>query len=49
MKDAFQQQAEQEDEMMIGPGGRPMLTPDAMQKKMARDRAKAEVVRPSSL
>ncbi|KAK8850582.1 hypothetical protein IAR55_004501 [Kwoniella newhampshirensis] len=43
MKDAFQQQHEQEEgDMMVGPGGRPMLTPEAMQKKMIRDRAVAE-------
>ncbi|WWD20761.1 hypothetical protein CI109_105238 [Kwoniella shandongensis] len=43
MKDAFQQQHEQEaGDMMMGPGGRPMLTPEAMQKKMLRDRAVAE-------
>ncbi|ORY31242.1 putative chaperone regulator [Naematelia encephala] len=41
MKDAFQQQADQED-MMVGPGGRPMMTPEAMQRKMARDRLRAE-------
>ncbi|RSH86985.1 hypothetical protein EHS25_003473 [Saitozyma podzolica] len=42
MKDAFQQQAEQQEDMMIGPGGRPVLTPEAMQRKLARDRAVAQ-------
>ncbi|ORX40966.1 X-domain of DnaJ-containing-domain-containing protein [Kockovaella imperatae] len=43
MKDAFQQQSEQEEgDMMIGPGGRRMMTPEAMQRKMARDRIRAE-------
>jgi hypothetical protein len=45
MKEAFQQQHEEEGEMIIGPTGRPMLTPDAMQRKMMRDRAKQEEVR----
>jgi hypothetical protein len=44
MKDAFQQQAEQQEDMMIGPGGRPVLTPEAMQRKLARDRAVAQEV-----
>lgn len=45
MKDAFQQQAElQPEDMMIGPTGRPMMTPEAMQRKMVRDRARAEEV-----
>jgi hypothetical protein len=30
--------------MMIGPGGRPVLTPEAMQRKLARDRAVAQEV-----
>ncbi|WWC65239.1 uncharacterized protein I303_107856 [Kwoniella dejecticola CBS 10117] len=43
MKDAFQQQHEQEaGDFMIGPTGKPMMTPDAMQRKMIRDRAVAE-------
>lgn len=46
MKDAFQQQHEQEEgDMMMGPGGRQMLTPEAMQRKMMRDRVKQEEVR----
>ena len=43
MKEAFQQQAEDGD-MVIGPNGRPMMTPEAAQRKMAKDRAKAEEV-----
>lgn len=42
MKEAFQQQAEGQDEMMIGPNGRPVLTPEAAQRKIARDKAKVE-------
>ncbi|WWD07270.1 hypothetical protein V865_005367 [Kwoniella europaea PYCC6329] len=43
MKDAFQQQHEAEaGDYMIGPTGKPMMTPDAMQRKMLRDRAVAE-------
>ncbi|WRT70758.1 uncharacterized protein IL334_007757 [Kwoniella shivajii] len=43
MKDAFQQQHEEEaGDYMIGPTGKPMMTPDAMQRKMLRDRAVAE-------
>ncbi|WWC92369.1 uncharacterized protein L201_007326 [Kwoniella dendrophila CBS 6074] len=44
MKDAFQQQHEQQEpgDFMIGPTGKPMMTPDAMQRKMIRDRAVAE-------
>jgi len=45
MKEAFQQQHEEEGEMMIGPTGRPMMTPEAMQRKMMRDRVKQEEVR----
>ena len=46
MKEAFQQQHEQEEgDMMIGPTGRPMMTPEAMQRKVLRDRMKAEEVR----
>jgi hypothetical protein len=47
MKDAFQQQHESEenDEMMIGPKGTPVLTPEAAQRKAARDRAASEEVR----
>ena len=41
MKEAFQQQAEEGD-TVIGPTGRPMLTPEAMQRKMIRDRLRAE-------
>ena len=45
MKDAFQQQSEvAEGDMMIGPGGRKMMTPDAMQRKMTRDKLRAEEV-----
>lgn len=43
MKDAFQQQADEGD-MMIGPNGRPVMTPEALMRKQARDRAKAEDV-----
>lgn len=45
MKEAFQQQAEvSQEDMMIGPTGRPMMTPEAMQRKMLRDRLRAEEV-----
>lgn len=44
MKDAFAQQAEQQDEMMIGFNGQRMLTPDAMQRKMLRDQIRAQEV-----
>jgi hypothetical protein len=43
MKEAFQQQNEEGD-MMIGPGGKPVLTPEAIQRKAVRDRAKNEEV-----
>lgn len=49
MKDAFQQQHEEEGDMMIGPTGRPMLTPEAAQRKLLRDRAKQEEVSYSQL
>ncbi|WWC72635.1 uncharacterized protein I206_106599 [Kwoniella pini CBS 10737] len=44
MKDAFQQQHEQQEsgDFMISPTGKPMMTPDAIQRKMLRDRAVAE-------
>ncbi|WVW80778.1 hypothetical protein I302_102764 [Kwoniella bestiolae CBS 10118] len=43
MKDAFQQQHEAEaGDYMIGPTGKPMMTPEAMQRKLMRDRAVAE-------
>ncbi|KAL7422956.1 DnaJ-like protein [Cryptotrichosporon argae] len=43
MKDAFQQQHEAEQgDMIMGPGGRMVLSPEAMQRKMVRDRARAE-------
>ncbi|WVF68018.1 hypothetical protein IAT40_002780 [Kwoniella sp. CBS 6097] len=39
MKDAFQQQSDQDpNDYMMGPGGKPMMKPEAMQRKMARDR-----------
>ncbi|OCF30716.1 chaperone regulator [Kwoniella heveanensis BCC8398] len=39
MKDAFQQQNEQDpNDFMMGPGGKPMMKPEAMQRKLARDR-----------
>ncbi|WVQ95578.1 hypothetical protein IAU59_002675 [Kwoniella sp. CBS 9459] len=39
MKDAFQQQSEQDpNDYMMGPGGKPMMKPEAMQRKLARDR-----------
>lgn len=45
MKEAFQQQHEQEEgDMIIGLNGRPMLTPEAMQRKMLRDKIKQEEV-----
>ena len=45
MKDAFQQQHEEEGETVIGPMGRPMMSPEAMQRKIVRDRLKQEEVR----
>lgn len=46
MKDAFQQQHESEanGDMMIGPNGKQVMTPEAAQRKVARDRANAEEV-----
>jgi len=44
MKEAFQTQDEEGD-MMIGPSGKPVMTPEATQRKLARDRAKNEEVR----
>lgn len=46
MKDALQQQheAEQNGDMTIGPNGKPVMTPEALQRKTARDRAVAEEV-----
>ncbi|WVR08665.1 hypothetical protein IAU60_005723 [Kwoniella sp. DSM 27419] len=39
MKDAFQQQGDQDpNDYMMGPGGKAMLKPEAMQRKMVRDR-----------
>jgi hypothetical protein len=43
MKEAFQTQHEEGD-MIMGPGGKPMLTPEAAQRKAARDRARSEEV-----
>jgi hypothetical protein len=43
MKEAFQKE-DDEGEMMIGPGGKQVLTPEAAQKKVARDRARNEEV-----
>jgi len=43
MKDALQQQTDQQDgDVMMTPTGRAVLTPEAMQRKMARDRLVAE-------
>ena len=44
MKEAFQQQHEEEGDMVIGPMGRPVMTPEAMQRKMMRDRVKQDEV-----
>lgn len=45
MKDALSHEDEvQEGDMMIGPNGKPTLTPEALQRKQARDRAKSEEV-----
>ena len=45
MKEAFQQQAEIDpNDMMMSPTGRPMMKPEAMQRKIAKDRARAEEV-----
>lgn len=46
MKDAFQKQHEEEssNDYMIGPGGKKVLTPEAAQRKLVRDRAAAEEV-----
>jgi len=51
MKDAFQQQheADQSGDYTIGPGGKKVLTPEAMQRKVARDRAVSEEVSPDTL
>ena len=45
MKEAYTQHEEEEDEMMMAPNGKMVLTPAAAQRKAARDRAKAEEVR----
>lgn len=42
MKEAFQQQSEEPDQMTIGPNGKPTLTQEALQRKVARDRARSE-------
>lgn len=49
MKDAFQQQheAESSNDYTIGPNGKKVLTPEAAQRKLARDRAASEEVSPS--
>lgn len=45
MKDAFQHQEDgEEDEMIIGPNGKAVLSPEAIKKKQAKDRAKSEEV-----
>lgn len=46
MKDAFQKQHEEESssDYMIGPGGKRVMTPEATQRKLARDRAISEEV-----
>jgi hypothetical protein len=51
MKDAFQQQHEGEDndDYMLGPGGKRVLTPEATQRKLVKDRAAAEEVSPCLL
>lgn len=51
MKDAFQQQHEGEDndDYMLGPGGKRVLTPEATQRKLVTDRAAAEEVSPCLL
>jgi hypothetical protein len=43
MKDAFQH-VEEEGDMVIGPNGKPTLTPEAQQRKTARERARSEEV-----
>lgn len=42
MKEAFQQQSEEPDQMTIGPNGKPTLTQEALQRKVARDKARSE-------
>lgn len=46
MKDAFQKEHEGEDEndWTIGPGGKKVLTPEAAQRKVVKDRATSEEV-----
>lgn len=46
MKDAFQKEHEGEDEndWTIGPGGKKVLTPEAAQRKVVKDRAVSEEV-----
>lgn len=46
MKESLQQQAEQQEDMVIGPGGRPIMTPEAMARKLQRDRLQAEQASP---
>ena len=42
MKEAFQQQSEEPDQITIGPNGKPTLTQEALQRKVARDKARSE-------
>ncbi|KAK1923260.1 chaperone regulator [Papiliotrema laurentii] len=43
MKDAFQQEGElQEGDIIMGPNGKPTLSPEAAQRKAARDKERAE-------
>ena len=45
MKDAFQQEGElQEGDIIMGPNGKPTLSPEAAQRKAARDKERAEEV-----
>ena len=44
MKDAFQH-VEEEGDMVIGPDGKPTLTPEAKARKSAHEKARSEEVR----
>jgi hypothetical protein len=44
MKEAFQQQAEDGDDVTLDAAGKPVMSSDAMQRKLARNRARSERV-----
>jgi hypothetical protein len=46
MKEALQQQTEDGNDMTVDATGKPVMSSDAMQRKLARNRARSERVSP---